>query len=118
MSDLLVDKYLSKLKESDRSELERIRETVKKTAPKAIEVISYGMPGFKYKGQYPLGYAAFSDHLSLFPTSYPIEVLKDILKDYKIAKGTIQFHKKNPLPETLINKIVRICLKKISEKKK
>lgn len=118
MGELLVDKYLSKLEESDRSELEKIRVTVKNVVPEAVEVISYGMPGFKYKGQYLLGYAAFSDHLSLFPTPYPIEVLKDKLIDYKTSKATIQIHKSSPLPEALITEIVQIRLKSILEKKK
>jgi len=116
MSSLLVNEYLSGLSGPDRFELERIRNIVKELAPEATEVISYGMPGFRYKGQYLLGYAAFRDHLSLFPTSIPIEELKDKLKKFKIAKGTIQFSVERPLPRTLITEIVQSRMKSISMK--
>lgn len=116
MDTLLVDKYLSKVSVPNRSELERVRLIVKKVAPEATEVISYGMPGFKYKGQYMLGYAAFKDHLSLFPTSVPIELLRGELTEYKTAKGTIQFSADNPISEALITKIVKLRLKNILSK--
>jgi uncharacterized protein YdhG (YjbR/CyaY superfamily) len=80
-----VDKYLKSVIEPQRAELERIRRIVRQLVSEAYEVISYGMPGYKYKGKYLIGYAAFKDHMSLFPTSGPIEDLKVKLGNYKIA---------------------------------
>ena len=68
----VVDDYLKNLPEPQKAELERIRKIVKQTVPEAEEVISYGVPGFKYKGKYLITFAAFKDHLSLFPGSAPI----------------------------------------------
>ncbi len=109
-----IDDYLSKIDPVKKAELERIRSIVKKTAPETEEVISYGMPGFKYRGKYLLGYAAFRDHLSLFPTSQPVEMFKDQLVDYQLSKGTIQFTLERPLPEMLIRKIVLSRVKAIN----
>jgi uncharacterized protein YdhG (YjbR/CyaY superfamily) len=109
-----TDKYLDQLDKPEKEELIRIRAIVKEMVPEAVETISYGMPGFKYKGKYLLGYAAFKEHLSLFPTSVPIEELKGKLKDFKIAKGTIQFTLNKPIPDDLIREIVGARLKQLT----
>jgi uncharacterized protein YdhG (YjbR/CyaY superfamily) len=46
-----VDKYLKSVIEPQRAELERIRRIVRQLVSEAYEVISYGMPGYKYKGK-------------------------------------------------------------------
>jgi uncharacterized protein YdhG (YjbR/CyaY superfamily) len=104
----LVDDYLTKVPTAERAELERIRKLVIKQLPEATEVISYGMPGFTYKSKYLLGYAAFKDHLSLFPTSQPIELLHGKLDGYKLARGTIQFTLENKLSDELIKEIISL----------
>jgi uncharacterized protein YdhG (YjbR/CyaY superfamily) len=102
----VIDDYFANVPVPERAELERIRQVVRSLVPDAEEVISYGMPVMKYKGKYLVGFNAFKDHLSLFPTSEPIEKLKDRLKDYKLARGTIQFTLHKPLPEEVIREIV------------
>ena len=82
----VIDQYFANVDPTQRKELERIRTIVKNVAPEAEEVISYGMPGFKYKNKYLIGFNAFKDHLSLFPTSRPVEVYKDQLQDYKLSE--------------------------------
>ena len=101
-----IDDYLSTLPEKVRLVLEKLRRTIKSVAPNAEEVISYGMPGFKYHG--PLVYfAAFKDHCSFFPGSSQIVHLHDELKAYKASKGTIQFTMAKPIPVSLVKKIVK-----------
>ena len=112
----VIDEYLNQISPLERGELERIRDIVKKIAPDAKEVISYKIPTFKVNGQPLVYFAAFKTHLSLFPTSRPIEVLKDKLSAYKISKGAIQFTVEKPLPEELIVKILKVRLKDISGK--
>jgi uncharacterized protein YdhG (YjbR/CyaY superfamily) len=101
-----VDEYLDKLPEDVRTILTKLRATIKSTAPKAEEVISYGMPGYKYKGML-VYFAAFKNHCSFFPGSSQIVQLYDELKSFKTAKGTIQFTSDKPLPATLVKKIVK-----------
>lgn len=101
-----IDEYLENIDVPQKAELERIRATIKQIAPEAVETISYGMPAFKYNGQPLVYFAAFTNHMSLFPTSGPTEALKEKLKDYKVSKGTIQFTVEKPLSESLIKDIV------------
>ena len=111
-----VDDYLHGINEPQRTALERIRRIIKEKAPDAEEVISYGMPGFKYIGQYLLGYAAFKDHMSFFPTGGPIEKLTAKLGNYKLSKGTIQFTMDNQLPEGLISELLTVRINAIKMK--
>lgn len=84
--------------------------------PAAEEYISYGMPTFKYNG--PLvSYAAFKEHCSLFPwNSTLIKKFDKELKSYQTAKGTIRFTVDNPLPATLVKKIIKARVKENEEK--
>ena len=103
----VIDDYLQALSEPNRLELERIRKLVLEMAPDAEEVTTYGLPGFKYKKKYLVAFAAFKDHLGLFPTPGPIAALQDKLHGYKLSKGTIQFTLDNPLPESLLREIIQ-----------
>lgn len=102
----VIDEYLDKIDAPQKTELQRVRSIIKKTVPEAEEVISYGMPVFKYKGRYLVGFSPFKAHMSLFPGSGAVEALKDKLAGYTVSKGTIQFTLDHPLPEPLIKEIV------------
>ncbi len=99
-----VDEYMSLQPEKVIEALERLRQIIKTLAPEMEEIISYGMPMYKYKGML-VGFAAFKNHLSFFPGGV-VEYFKAELKDFKIAKGTIQFTVERPIPEALIKKII------------
>lgn len=103
-----VDEYLENTPEPARTTLKHVRAVIKSIVPKeTTEVISYGIPMFKYKGML-VGYAAFAKHCSLFPTgSGVIEKFAKELKGHRTSKGTIQFSPDKPLPDALIKKIVK-----------
>jgi uncharacterized protein YdhG (YjbR/CyaY superfamily) len=103
-----VDEYLANTPDPARSTLKHVRAVIKSVAPKeTTEVISYGIPMFKYNGML-VGYAAFRNHCSLFPTgSGVLDRFQKELKDYRTSKGTIQFPPDKPLPDALIKKIVK-----------
>ena len=110
-----IDRYLEALEAPNRDALQRVREIVRTTVPDAVEAISYGMPAFKYRNSYLVGYRAFKKHLSFFPTAEPIEALHDQLGDFKLSKGTIQFTVESPLPEETIQKLVLIRVAAITK---
>jgi len=102
------DEYLAGIPEPAHSTLQHIRQVIKSVVPKeTTEVISYGIPMFKYKGML-VAYAAYAKHCSLFPTgSGVIEKFSKELKHYSTDKGTIRFQADTPLPDALIKKIVK-----------
>lgn len=113
----VIDDYLKRLSEPEKTELEKIRAIVKKVVPDAQEVITYGMPGFKYKGKYLIAFSNFRDHLGLFPTSDPIETHKVRLTDFQTSKGGIQFSADKPIPDSLIKAILRTRMNEILNNK-
>jgi uncharacterized protein YdhG (YjbR/CyaY superfamily) len=110
-----VDTYLAALPQSQRVELEKIRSIVKHMVPDSEELISYKMPTFKYKGKSLIHFAAFTNHMSLFPASGRItEKLGDKLADFKTSKGTLQFTVEQPIPEAIIVKIIQLRIQEIT----
>jgi uncharacterized protein YdhG (YjbR/CyaY superfamily) len=102
-----TDEYLARVPEPARSTLKKIRAAIRSAVPReTTEVISYGIPAFKYKGVV-VWFAAFSRHCSLFPTASVIEAFKNELKGFVISKGTIQFPIDKPLPAALVKKMVK-----------
>ena len=111
-----VDEYLAKVPEPQRTTLAKVREVIQTVLPaQATEVISYRIPCVKYRGML-VGYAAFTDHCSLFGMSSTLlGPLKEELKNYSTSKGTIRFPIDKPLPAALIKKLVKSA---IGEKEK
>ena len=103
-----VEEYLAGIPEPACSTLKHIRKVIQSVVPgKTAEVISYGMPMFKLNGML-VGYAAFKNHCSLFPTgSGVLDQFEKELRGYRTSKGTIQFPHDKPLPDALVKKIVR-----------
>lgn len=103
-----VDAYMAALPEPSRAVLEGLRATIRAAAPGATELISYGMPAFKVHGRLLVYYAAFKNHVSLFPASgSAIEAHREELAPYVTSKGTIRFSLDAPLPADLIARIVK-----------
>lgn len=114
-----VDQYLSRVPEPGRSTLEKVRATIRSAVPKeATEVISYGIPTFRYKGAL-IAFAAFAKHCSLFPMgSSALDALADDLKPYRVSKGTLHFPVDTPMPSALIKKIVKARIAQNEQKQK
>ncbi len=101
-----IDEYIAEQSTSVRPIMKKLREIVNKNAPEAVEVISYGMPAFKFHGML-LYFAAFTNHYSLFAFPNAIIAFKEKLKGYELSKGTIKFPLNKPVPVRLITEIVK-----------
>lgn len=108
-----VDAYLAKLRPESRRALARLRRAIRSAAPgEATEIISYGIPAFRYKGLLAW-YAAFPTHCSFFPRVSAIRKFRRELKGFVTSKGTIRFTPERPLPLALIRRIVRARVREI-----
>ena len=111
------DEYLLYINEPQQSLMQDLRASIHAACPTATEVISYGMPAFKYNGRQLVGYAVAKEWCSLFPrTNSIVELLEKELAKYSTSKGTIRFTPQKPLTEALIKKIVKMRMKQIDEK--
>src|SRR5258705_7815520 len=99
-----VDEYISALPARTKGILKEVRKTIKQAAPQAEELISYNIPSFKLHGGL-IWYAAWKEHISVYPRSSRMEASIKELSEYKGAKGTIKFPIDKPIPFDLISKI-------------
>jgi uncharacterized protein YdhG (YjbR/CyaY superfamily) len=101
-----VADYLAALEPQKRAALQRLRASIKAAAPKAEECISYGLPAFRQDGRMLAWYGAAKAHCSFYPGGIVGEFRKELAK-YDVSKGTIRFAPDEPLPATLVRKIVK-----------
>ncbi len=105
-----IDAYIAAYPEEVQKLLEQFRATVKKQAPGAEELISYGIPAFRLNGLL-VWFAAHVKHIGFYPRASAIDAFKEDLVAYKTAKGSVQFPLYKPLPIGLIAKILKFRIK-------
>jgi len=113
-----IDEYIKTFPEDIEVILEKMRQAIKKAAPKAVEAISYQMPTFKLNGKNLVHFAAFKNHIGFYPTPSGMESFQKELSPYKHAKGSVQFPLDKPIPLELVEKIVNFRVKENLAKKK
>lgn len=102
-----VDEYLRGIEEPSRSTLTALRRTILEIIPEAEQVISYRVPAFRVRGTIVAGFAAFSHHLSYLPFSGSVlGQLADELDGYTMTKGSLHFPLDQPLPKSLVEKLI------------
>jgi len=110
-----IDEYIAAYPADVQEILEKVRATIRKAAPGAVETINYGIPTFTLKGNL-VHFAAFKKHIGFYPTPSGIEKFKVELSGYEGAKGSVQFPLDKPIPYDLISRIVTFRVKDSMEK--
>lgn len=105
-----IEEYIAGFPASTQTILKQIRNTIKKAAPKAEEVISYGMPAYKLNGMLVF-FAGYKNHIGFYATPNGHKAFKKELSVYKQGKGSVQFPIDEPMPLSLIIKIVKYRVK-------
>ncbi|HMG18591.1 MAG TPA: DUF1801 domain-containing protein [Gemmatimonadales bacterium] len=114
-----VQAYIAECPPESRKVLRALRALVKATAPRAIEKLSYGIPAFNLNGHYLVYIAGWKKHVSMYPVTGGVaREFKDELKPYRTGKGTLQFPLAQPMPKTLIRRIVKFRVDEVSGKDK
>ena len=112
-----IDEYNAGFPPEKRAILEKIRTTIRDAAPDAKEVISYRMPTFTQDGVL-VHYAAFKNHIGLYPPVSGDAELEAALAPYAGEKGNLRFPLDQPIPYDLIGRIVKHKLKQNEAKKR
>ena len=110
-----IDEYIASFPPDVQAILQKIRLTIRKAAPEAQEKISYLMPTFTQKGVL-VHFAAFKNHIGLYPPVKGDEKLQAELLPYRGEKGNLKFPLDEPIPYTLISRIVKCRVKEQLEK--
>ncbi len=112
-----IDAYNAGFPPEARAILEQIRATIRAAAPDAKEVISYRMPTFM-QGRVLVHYAAFKNHIGLYPPVSGDAKLEAAVAPYAGEKGNLRFPLDRPIPYELIARIVEHRLKQGEAKKR
>lgn len=103
-----IDDYIKSQSEEVQEVLNKIRNAIRNEIPETEEKISWSMPTY-YKGHNIIHFAAFKNHVGLYPGDEAIKHFADELTHYKTSKGAVQFPYNKELPIDLIVKITRWC---------
>jgi uncharacterized protein YdhG (YjbR/CyaY superfamily) len=101
-----IDEYIKTFPEDVQTILKKVRQTIRKAAPDAVEAISYQMPTFKLNGRNLVHFAGWARHIGFYPTPSGTAAFQKELASYKAAKGSAQFPLDKPIPYDLVKKIV------------
>jgi uncharacterized protein YdhG (YjbR/CyaY superfamily) len=105
-----IDGYIRTFPRDVQAKLRQLRGIVAHEAPGATEKISYRMPTFFLNGNL-VHFAAYARHIGFYPTPSGIEAFRSELAKYQSSKGAVQFPLDEPLPTSLIRRIVRFRVK-------
>ncbi len=105
---LSIDDYIATQPPEVQAILRKIRSTIRKAAPTAIEKISYRMPAFALNGIL-VYFAAFKQHIGLYPPVHGGgKTLMKLKAEYEGPKGNLKFPIDQPIPYGLIGRIAKL----------
>lgn len=98
------EEYIDAAPERFRPVLRSLRASVAASLPDAVEVVAYGMPGFRAGETTVIGYAAFSKQCGLYLPAEAIAECADALATAKVrfTKTGVTFTDARPLPDDLL----------------
>ncbi|MGH9583789.1 MAG: iron chaperone [Bryobacteraceae bacterium] len=103
-----------------RTQMLKLRDTIRSAAPEAAESFGYGMPAFELNGKSFVWYGAWKNHVSFYPLSDVIRrALADELAGHDTSgKGTVRFRSDEDLPTSLVIRLVRARMAELRKRAK
>ena len=109
-----IDEYLADLPIYEKQSLQRLRDIIHLIVPNCKERIAYKICVFS-EDKDLVGFASQKNYLSFYTMSPPLlKKMKKELQSYDVSGATIHFSPQEPLPKSLIQKILNARLKEIS----
>jgi uncharacterized protein YdhG (YjbR/CyaY superfamily) len=115
-----VDEYIGEWPKETQVRLKEMRVAIREVAPDAVETVSYfDMPGYSYEGFVYNGmFAWFSfkePFVRLHVRPEAIVAHKKELEKYAKTIAIVSFPKEEPIPKTLVKKLVKSSLKSMKD---
>ncbi len=105
-----IDEYIAACPPDVQPVLRELRETIHRVAPEAEESISYQIPTFKLKGRALVYFAAWKQHIGLYPVPPLDDDLEREVGSFRAAKDTLRFPLGQPVPYPLVERVVAVLV--------
>jgi len=113
-----IDEYLAALEPAKAELLGALRLRLRNLLPTEVtECISYQMPALRLERVF-LYYAAFKDHLGIFPPVTGDAALAADLAPYRGPRGNLRFAFNKPIPWELIDRVALALFAEFARKAK
>ncbi|MBU1410680.1 DUF1801 domain-containing protein [Myxococcota bacterium] len=114
-----VDNYILAQPPETQRGLEKLRSFIWEAAPQTAELMNYNIPAFALveggKRDQQIMIAGYPKHVGFYPHPDVIEAFLDQLKDYKYAKGSVQFALDREIPGDLVIQMVKCRLVQLGQ---
>jgi uncharacterized protein YdhG (YjbR/CyaY superfamily) len=100
-----IDDYIAGYPEDVQAILVKVRAAVHAGVPGGEERIRYGIPAVMLGGRYAVHFAAWKKHLGMYPVPTLDPALEAEIAPYRVAKDSVNFPYKNPIPYELIERV-------------
>jgi uncharacterized protein YdhG (YjbR/CyaY superfamily) len=98
-----VDDYIAAQSADAQPRLRELRAIIRAAVPGASEVISYGLPTYKFRiGSVYFG--AAKRHCALYGSA--MHAFAEELRGFDTSKGTLRFPLNRPIPAELVRKLI------------
>jgi uncharacterized protein YdhG (YjbR/CyaY superfamily) len=111
-----VDEYIRSFPNDVQDVLEEVRRTIHRAVPEGDEKISYQIPTVTLDGKYVVYFAAWKDHISVYPLPPGDDAFEREIAPYKSGKGTAKFPLDQSIPYGLIERTARLLAQQRSRR--
>lgn len=110
-----IAEYIKAAPPAGQPHLRRLYGILKKTAPKAKEAMKWNTPFF-VEPRFLFAFSAHKAHISFAPMAKALDQFREELKGHDTTRNFLKVPYDEPLPEALIRKIAKYCVKNVSER--
>lgn len=108
--------YIAAAPRAGQPHARRLYRILKGVAPRATETIKWGTPFF-IEPRFLFAFSAHKAHLSFAPMAAALAHFREELAPYDSTKNFLRIPYDQPVPEALVRKIARHCVKRLRARK-